>query len=256
MRRFSVFSFLILFVLDCVPQYAQSSVSPVAFSESQDVIPAFSAAGPITLPVMRRLIDVNYANGKKERRDLLVVYAPQGGHYFWHDSLQNSPNDTSGGWMTSFKSGSSGIYVTPDSVVEFLGGSNVIEHRTKATSLVNAQSSAIDEAQRNLLATQRIRDRLGAKIVPLMDAPPLVGFEKSPSWTNRLPGFKPIPPNFLCVSYGGPGQGPCPHGTLVVSISKQGGNWRLVLRNRWDVEVILDPSFNAVSTKQLTELPK
>jgi hypothetical protein len=89
-----------------------------------------------------------------------------------------------------------------------------------------------------------------------MDAPPLVGFENSPSWTKRLPDFKPISPDFVCVPYGGPGQGPCPHGTLIVSISKQDDNWRLVLRNRWDVEVILDPSFNAVSSKQLTAAPK
>jgi hypothetical protein len=185
----------------------------------------------------------------------LVVYDPQGGHYFWHHSVQSSPNDT-GGWLTTFKSGTSGIYITPDSLVEFLGGSNVIEHTTKATSLGNAQSASIDEVQRNLLASQRISDLLGVKIVPLMDAPPLVGFEKSPVWTNRLPGFRPISPDFVCVSYGGPGQGPCLHGTLVVSISKQGDNWRLVLRNRWDVEVILDQSFNAVSTRQLTMPPK
>lgn len=256
MRAFSLFSFLILLVLDCVPEYAQSSVSPVAFSESQGVIPAFSAAGPITLPVMRRRIDVNYANGKRERGDLLVIYAPQAGRYFWRHSVPSSPNDT-GEWLTTFKSRSSGIYVTPDSLVEFLGGSNVIEHRAKATSLGNAESASIDEVQRSLKASQRLPDLSGVKIVPLMDAPRLAGLDKSTVWTNRLAGFEPIPREFICVGppYF-PGQGPCPHGTLVVSIGRQGENWRLVLRNRWDVEVILDPSFNAVSSKQLTARPK
>jgi hypothetical protein len=249
-------SFSILLVLNGIPQYAQSSVTPVTSSESQDVIPAFSASGPITLPVMRRLIDVNYANGKKERADLLVVFEPGTGHYFWRHSVLSSPNDTSG-WLATFKSRSSAIYVTPNGLVEFLGGSNLIEHRSKANSLGNAESASIDEVRRNLSASQRIRSLLGvSKLVPILDAPRLVGFEKYPQ-TNRLPGFVPIPREFICggVSYR-LGDKPCPHGTLVVSISKQGENWRLVLRNRWDVEIILDPNFNAVSSKQLTAPPK
>jgi hypothetical protein len=39
----------------------------------------------------------------------------------------------------------------------------------------------------------------------------------------------------------------------IASIGKQGSNWRLVLRNRWDEEVILDQNFNLVSAQQLTQ---
>ena len=249
-----IFSF-VYFALYCLPQYAQSAVSAVASSESQDVIPAFSAAGPITLPVMRRLIDISYANGKRERNELLVVYNPQGGHYFWRHSVKNSPSDT-GGWLMTFQSGSSAIHVTPDALVEFLGGSNVIEHRAKETSMGNADGASIDEVQRNLQASQRIRDRLDVRIVPLLDAPPLVGLDKYPARANRLPGFTPVPREFVCVGPPYiPGQRPCLHGTRVVSVSKQGDNWRLVLRNRWDVEIILDRDFNAVSSRQLTAPP-
>jgi len=42
-------------------------------------------------------------------------------------------------------------------------------------------------------------------------------------------------------------------GTKIASISKQGSNWRLVLRNRWDEEVILDQNCSLVSVKQLTQ---
>jgi hypothetical protein len=39
----------------------------------------------------------------------------------------------------------------------------------------------------------------------------------------------------------------------IASIGKQGSNWRLVLRSRWDEEVILDQNFNLVSVQQLTQ---
>ena len=41
----------------------------------------------------------------------------------------------------------------------------------------------------------------------------------------------------------------------IISVSKKGELWRLVLRNHWDQELILDSKFNHVSTRQLT-LPK
>lgn len=253
MRHFRVFSAVLLFALDCVPQYGQSSVSPVAFSVSQDVVPAFSSAGPITLLVSRQLIDIGYPNGKSERGDLLVVYDPQGGHHFWQYSAVHSPNEV-GVSLSQLKSGGSAVYIAPDRLVEFTGAITVIEHTNNSTSLGNAESASIDEIQRSF--PQARYRMMGLKTVPLNDAPTLVGLKGANTDTKALPTFSPIPLEFWCVPYGGPGQGPCPHGTLIVSISKQGDNWRLVLRNRWDVEVILDPSYNAVSSKQLTATPK
>jgi hypothetical protein len=37
----------------------------------------------------------------------------------------------------------------------------------------------------------------------------------------------------------------------IVSIGRDGDNWRLVIRNRWDQEVILDSQFKFVSTRRL-----
>jgi hypothetical protein len=247
MKYFRPLSIALLFIFDCIPQHAQSSVSLVASSESQDVIPAFSSAGSITLSAMRRLIDINYPGGKKERGELLVVYDQQGGHHLWRYRPVSSPNDSEGA-AEAYKSQFSGIYVTADSLVEF-AASGVIEHKAKSSSLGNAENASIDEIQRTFPQGRYVKD---LKIVPFLDAPPLVGFEKSPLWTKRLPGFTPVSTEFLCDARSRVVQGRCPYPTLVVSISKLGDNWRLVLRNRWDVELILDSNFNAVSSKQLT----
>lgn len=37
----------------------------------------------------------------------------------------------------------------------------------------------------------------------------------------------------------------------IVSVSREGENWRIVVRNRWDQEIILDSKFNLVSTQRL-----
>jgi hypothetical protein len=253
MRRFQLLSFVLMYVLDCVLLNAQSSVSTVASSEAQDVVPAFSSTGPITLPVVSLTIDVSPLQGKKERGQLLVVHDPQGGHHFWRYSASNSTNDTKS-LLSGFKSGTSAIYVAPDRILEFTHAIGVIEHRDQSNSIGNAENVAISDIQRSYPAGMQFM--AGLKTVPLNNAPALVGYKGPDTRTKALASFTPIPLEFWCVPYGGPGQGPCPHGTLIVSISQQGDNWRLVLRNRWDEEVILDSNFNAVSSRQLTAPPK
>ena len=39
----------------------------------------------------------------------------------------------------------------------------------------------------------------------------------------------------------------------IVSIGKQGSNWQLVLRNRWDEQIILDQDFKFISARQLAQ---
>src|SRR5712692_6908792 len=78
-----------LFSLVSIPLMAQ--VSPVALSDSKDVVPAFDSSGPITLPAARVKLDIAYPRGKKERCELTVVYDPRTGHYLWHRAEPN-PN--------------------------------------------------------------------------------------------------------------------------------------------------------------------
>jgi hypothetical protein len=76
-------------------------------------------------------------------------------------------------------------------------------------------------------------------------ARPVIGFD-----SKVPPGFKPIPSAFRCE----PLRPVCQNNqNTIASISKQGSNWQVVLRSRWDEEVILDQNFNLVSVNQLTQ---
>ena len=82
----------LLFVLGCIPLAAQQTVSPVAFSESKDAVPAFSSSGAITLPVARLQIDITDPTGKTVLWDLTVGYDPPTSNYFWRYGQLTSPD--------------------------------------------------------------------------------------------------------------------------------------------------------------------
>lgn len=76
-------------------------------------------------------------------------------------------------------------------------------------------------------------------------------FGQVPGFAERTPqGFVPIPMEFWCDAE----KASCPHtGNTIASITRQGTSCKLVLRNRWDEEVIVDGGFNLVSVQQLTQ---
>lgn len=129
--------------------------------------------------------------------------------------------------------------------VIFAGAPFVKAWRGHADSLDAAVSASLNEIQQGLAAFEGGGYNMVYKLVPV--AGQVVGFD-----SKVPPGFKPIPSEFRCE----PLQAMCRDDqNTIASISKQGSNWRLVLRNRWDEEVILDQNFNLVSVQQLT-LPK
>jgi hypothetical protein len=108
-------------------------------------------------------------------------------------------------------------------------------HKGQANSLDGAESAAIAEIERRLPEFEKS------------------GYDTSIS--SRVPIFQEIGMDFACPPYGEPGssQG-CGFGVKSIpSVSRVGDNWRLVVRNRWDQEVILDSSFKFVSTRRLSE---
>lgn len=106
------------------------------------------------------------------------------------------------------------------------------ERREQARSLDAAERASIDEIQRRLPAFERNGYDPGLRQIPLGNA---------------------IGTAFDCA----PLHSDC-HTELrkFVSISREGENWRLVIRNRWEVEMILDSKFNLVSTRNLTQPPE
>jgi hypothetical protein len=219
---------ILLLVFACIPLAAQQSASPVALSETKDVVPAFSSSGAITLPAVHLQLDVNYPHGKKERGDLTVVYDSQTGHYLWRYAALRSTADTNS-FISDIKSNREAVYVDTNGLADFVFPQALFVkvYTLRADSLDAGEAASVNEIQ------------LG-----------LAGFEGGYHWDYQaIDVRKAITQDFRCV----PMHANCQdHLNMIVSVGKQGSNWRLVLRNRWDQEVILDSNFNFVSTQRLS----
>ncbi|HEV1284953.1 MAG TPA: hypothetical protein VNU44_06565 [Bryobacteraceae bacterium] len=225
------------FLLLCASLSAEQSVSKVAFTESQDVIQAFSPSGEITLPVIRVQLEIHHASGKSERGDLVVVHDPVSGHYFWLYTRPNNAGDTAS-WLTvlKMKSGGAAVYAASGGLAFFNMAGDLFaqERRVSAPTLEGAESSSIEEIRRGLAEFE------------------LNGYDPGLTWVHL---FRAIGREFACApddegAY-------CIFGARkFVSIAREGNNWLLIARNRWDQEIILDSKFSLVGTRRVPDPPK
>jgi hypothetical protein len=227
-----------------IPLLAQ--VSPVALSKATDVVPAFDSSGAITLPAAYLKIDIAYPRGKKELRELTVVYDPRTGHYLWHCTPSNPDNpDDTGLRLRVMKAQGTVAFADSAVLIDFGLGMGLFAKlwRGRADNLDAAVSASINEAQQGLATSEGIGFHRDYELIPVFGE--VLGFDaKVPS------GYNPVTRDFRCE----PDRAFCPSdNNTIASISKQGSNWRLVLRNRFDVEVVVDQNLNLVSAQQLTQ---
>jgi hypothetical protein len=217
----------------CLPLSAEGPVSKVAFSESRHAIRAFSASGEVTVPAIRTQLEIRYPGGRVERGDLVVVDDPATGHYFWRYTRLRQPDDDTS-FLNVLNSGAEAVFIAADTIVDFYlsGQFYVQEHRDRANTLESAEDAAIDEIRRGLPAFEKSGYHTDMRSVAIGKG------------INEGFACPPPPPSPICTSV-----------TKFASISREGDNWRLVIQNRWDQEVILDSKFNFVSTKRLSEPP-
>lgn len=240
------FSFVLLLLAPLLGQ-----VSLVSGSDSKDVVPAFDSSGAITLTATRLKIDANYPKGKKERHEFTVVYDTQTGHYLWH-ILPTNPNnpDDRGLYVEGIKKQRAVTFAASEGLVDFIFAGTIFVKvwQGRAASLDAAILAATNDVQRELAIAEGRGYHMDYKFVPVFGN--ILGFE------GKIPlGIKPFPRGFTCEYP--PTSAFCPTtNNTIASVSRQGVNWRLVLRNRFDVEVILDQNFDLVSIQQLTEATK
>jgi hypothetical protein len=228
----------LLVILLSVPLLAQ--VAPVTSSEVKDMVSAFSSSGAITLPAAHLKLDLSYPHGKKDRRSLSIVYDPQSRRYLWQ--LSTSPVPVVKGDFTDLsKTQKEVFYADSTGVFAFLVSSDlwVKAYTLQADSLDAAESASINQVQQGIAALEA---GYQPRTCPSMPAWP---------WDYKpIDLAKTITAEFSCH----PLRVNCEDSlNTIVSVGKQGDSWRLVLRNRWDAEIILDRNFNLVSTQQLTQ---
>jgi hypothetical protein len=225
--RFVVF----LSALSCAWLFAEEPVSKVAFTESKSSVRAFTPYGETTLPVVRVQLEIHTSAGKTERGNLVVVYDPDSGHYLWHNTIANHPGDTSS-FYADLESGAEGVFAgSPGLVSVYMPGPDLFihEHNEHAENLDAAERASIGDIERQALVNN------------------LYGSDM-----KDVPVYKAMGREFACSSERGQEDPRCMfEAKSIVSVSREGENWRIVVHNRWDQEIILDSKFNLVSTKRL-----
>ena len=126
------------------------------------------------------------------------------------------------------------IYAAPDAIYYFYlpAGLYVDRHWARASDLESAVKASIDEMKDNLQRHKMIEIKSHSS--PGLKAMGSVGQDFSCPW----PPTSPICP---------------PSKNKIVSISRKEGNWILVLRRRYDQELIIDSAKKFVSTRKLSE---
>jgi hypothetical protein len=226
---------LVIFVSAPIAQ-AQSA-SAVAFSESSHSILAFSPSGTVSLPVVRVSLDIRHSDGGRERGVLIVVFDPDSSHYFWRYN-ESYGASAGGSFLDELERGREAVYVNEKAITDFYAPSAlyVQAHSEKAVSLGAAERLSIEQFGRLIPVIERGGSYVEDKEIKLWG---ILGID------------------FSCPPYGDPQFSPtCGFGAKKISsITKEGEQWRVVLRNRWDQLLVLDAAFKIVSSQRLPEVP-
>jgi hypothetical protein len=229
---------LLLFFIACIPLAGQSPVSQVALSENQGPVSLMSGTGKRLAAAVHLQVDLSYPRGPRERRDLSVVFDQQSGRYMWE--LASFPAPTKGKFREDLESRKAALYSGPEGLVQFWYNTELF------VKVRSGLANSLDDAKR--LSLEELANGL-TKIEPGYKVPTT----ELPSWPwdfKPLDVFHAIGSEMFCASdvaycTGKP--------STIELIEKQGGNWRVIVRNRFDVEVILDQSFKLLSARKLTQ---
>jgi hypothetical protein len=177
---------------------------------------------------------ISLPRGGRLNGRLLVVYDTVSNRFGWN--LQNAGEHWAGSDSAEWFAEHAAAYVGVDRVVLFWettpGQLFIVERLSlSASSLEEAQNKAINEIANHTADIERGGEylRLGGTTVPLPTSRVPHEF-----WFDRLQAH---------VSYGR---------TRITSVQKEQTGWRLVLRDHWDQELILDEFYSFVSTRRLT----
>ena len=233
-----------------------SQVLQFSQSEAREEIAAFGPSGPTVHLAAYLRVDMTNPLGKRDVGELTVVFDSLTGYYLWAiTTLRAERREERGFLVNRIKARHLVTFADSGGLTEFSisGGLSAKTWRTKATSLTGAIAASIAEIQRSPARAEHRGDYIPIPIT----LPP--GFKPSPIFAGvyidfRIPAnFKPIPKTFWCAEF----VSFCPYNDhSIVSITKQGNNYRLIVRARFDAEVIVDQNLDLVSAQQLTQPAK
>jgi len=227
-----------LAIVACISLAGQQSHSVLVFTDSRYTVAAFTSSGEIPLPAAHLQLDLTYPDGKTACRDLSLVYDPRNQYYLWRLAEADAPAYTNR-FLKDLEFHK--VYADADGIVGFVSRGGVLgikEGRSRAASVNAADRAAMDEIEQHLAGLERGY------------LPPTPGLPRQWPWDSKVINLGPsISPEFSC---GFPLRDHCEPGLdTIVSIGRQGRNWRLVLRNHWDQEIVLGAGFQLVSSRRV-----
>ena len=232
----------------------QSQVLQFSQSESREEIAAFGPSGPTIHQAAYLRVDMTNPLGKRDVGELTVLFDSLTGYYLWAiTTLPADRREERGLLVNRMKARKLVAFADSGGLTEFSisSGLSAKTWRSRATSLTGAIAASIAEIQRFPASAAALR----RDYIPIPITLPRK-VKSSPVFTGvyidfRIPAnFKPIPQTFWCAEF----NSFCPtNNNSIVSITKQGNNYRLIVRARFDAEVIVDQNLDVVSAQQLTQ---
>jgi hypothetical protein len=212
---------------------AQRDIEIIAGTTVDRLTMAFT--GGLQTPTMLREVHLKtpLPDGTVHNGVLVIARDTASGRFWWMLAKSgNAPPErlSTADWAASHAA----IYVAENTIVMFW---TIAPGQLSTVERPGQAAGSLDEAQQ--LAVAAIQRRAAE-------------YERGKMWawdgtTVKLPRSL-IPFEF----WHPPFQPNMPRGaTKVVSVSKDGKNWKLVLRDQWDQELILDESYGVVSSRRL-----
>jgi hypothetical protein len=194
-----------------------------------------ASAGSMESPILLREIHINIPlpEGRSFPGDLLIAYDTVSYHYWWLLWGDGGwlPGGTTADWFASHAA----MVVVENKIVVFWSV-RVLSRLER----VGLSATGIEDAQRQVL--DLIRRRASEYVHPDAFLPDTksIDLPRLFPWNFWFPPGIPVRP----IGH-----------TQILSAHKEGANWRLVMRDQWDQELILDESYAFVSTRRLDTVP-
>ncbi len=209
-----------------------ADVGEIAFSRSDDSLPAYSSSGEtVHLQGRHSRLTVPLADGTSRDAELLVLFDPHTGYYLW-DHVVASPGKMDPrehvfqDWLKT-----SVLYADNDGIKWFaLGGMDLLVRRSSGRA--ESLDRAYDEVFHDLQAHWPERRQRRGQFLKTVEVWKLLD-----STYYRDPENNPLQP-------------------VIDGVARSGKGWTLKIQARWAAELILDEDFNAVSAKRIPDVKK
>lgn len=207
-----------------------AQVAPPWVVASTDVIPGFDARGARTFPVSRVMVDVSLPRSLTQKRfELTVVRDPGSGYFLWHViGVDPGRPETIGVRLKALQGRLIAVFAEPDRLLEIYDPSLVRVWRGRAESMDAAIAKSVEELRRGA----GILEGKGS-----VESAQMTSIRGEVKWAGSA-----IFRDFRCA----PDSSICPDKTTIEAVTKSGARWRILLRNRFDLEVVLDEKFDLI----------